>query len=378
MSDQEYSLTVKSAQSIHQLHAIRMRWLKWLSRPIVAVWNFISDCLSFVWNDLILLSYEGMKESFNHRYWAVSSAGLFVAFFLIIIFSILSLKTGNVLFYFAGALLAVLPVSWANAEIAGILEVKKNTGVEPELKEIPSQFGLGLKTVLLLSVFVGIILIMTVLQGLLDLAGLIPHAGFTLLGILAVPIIAASAVILFALIIIAFGTPILGPHLLENYESYKSFPRRVFDSSVSLIQFISHKWIDIFLISIPASFFAAVVSFIPAAILSASAGISYFIATGTLNFFESGFSPALQFMSLSSPESGIMSYVSGFFWSISISLLMAFAFSFSHASIASTFFHLYYRTSSMNFIKKIFGIIFMFLILFFSYRALRYAFGLLF
>ena len=52
---------MENTQTNHQLLAIRLRWLNWLSKPIVAIWNFIVESMSYVWS-IIKLAWAGMTE----------------------------------------------------------------------------------------------------------------------------------------------------------------------------------------------------------------------------------------------------------------------------------------------------------------------------
>ncbi|MDH5656042.1 MAG: hypothetical protein OEZ34_09055, partial [Spirochaetia bacterium] len=210
--ESKHSVLIKAAQKHHHLHAVRLNWLRWLSTPITAVWNFIADSFVSVWNYLVLTSWYAMKESLNYKLWILSGAGIFVSSIIILIFLFISLKTGISILAFIGILIGVLPVAWANSEIAAVISLKDTSSSEPTMTEIRQGMGTGMRSILTLFIFVAAIIILLGLETVLNLTGMIPHAGFIAFGILIVPLLILSAFILFAAVIIIFGTPLLGSH----------------------------------------------------------------------------------------------------------------------------------------------------------------------
>ena len=90
---------MENTQTNHQLLAIRLRWLNWLSKPIVAIWNFIVESVSYVWT-IIKLAWAGMKESINYRYWLIGTIGGSISVFLVLLFYFIGIQVREPTFFF--------------------------------------------------------------------------------------------------------------------------------------------------------------------------------------------------------------------------------------------------------------------------------------
>ena len=203
---------MENTQTNHQLLAIRLRWLNWLSKPIVAIWNFIVELMSYVWS-IITLAWAGMKESINYRYWIIGTIGGSTSVFLFLLFFFIGIQVGEPTLFSIGAVLSILPIAWTYAEIANLIQYKKQNGDDIELKSMKSALGNGLNAIKFFALYVATIVTMVIAQVVLDLLGLIPAVGPTFLGIIALPLVVASMLIILSVLILSFGTPILGVHL---------------------------------------------------------------------------------------------------------------------------------------------------------------------
>ena len=128
---------MENTQTNHQLLAIRLRWLNWLSKPIVAIWNFIVELMSYVWS-IITLAWAGMKESINYRYWIIGTIGGSTSVFLFLLFFFIGIQVGEPTLFSIGAVLSILPIAWTYAEIANLIQYKKQNGNDIELKSMKS------------------------------------------------------------------------------------------------------------------------------------------------------------------------------------------------------------------------------------------------
>jgi len=341
-----------NTQTNHQLHAIRMKWLFWLSKPIVAIWDFIVDSLSYVWA-IIKLSWMGMMESINYRYWLIATIGGSISVFLVLLFFFIGIQLKEEAIFFIGAVLSILPIAWTYAEIANLIRYKKQHGNDIELKSIKSVLGNGLKAIKLFALYAATIIIMVLAQVILDLFGLIPAVGPAFLGLFALPLILASMVIIFSILIIALGTPILGAHLLSESNVEGGIFSWFTKLSLSLIKVISKKWLDILMVSFPATIFGLLVTALPIALVGGSIALSMGIATGVVG------DNLDKLMSVISSQSdpGFFVYLGGFFLAISLSLLAGFVLSFYLSSFACTYYSIYNFYQEKRLFKKIFGLI---------------------
>ena len=343
---------MENTQTNHQLLAIRLRWLNWLSKPIVAIWTFIVESMSYVWS-IIKLAWAGMKESINYRYWLIATIGGSISVFLVLLFFFIGIQVREEALFSIGAVLSILPIAWTYAEIANLIQYKKQNGNDIELKSMKSALGLGLNAIKFFALYVATIIIMVIAQVVLDLLGLIPAVGPTFLGIIALPLVVASLLIIFSVLILLFGTPILGAHLLTENTVGGSLFSRFINSSVSLMRVISKKWLEIILVSFPASIFGLLITVLPAALIVSSIALSTGIATGVAQ------DNVNRLMSIVSSYSnpGFFEYVGGFFLAISVSVLIGFVLSFYLSSFACTYNSIYAHRNDKSFSKKIFGLI---------------------
>ena len=327
---------MENTQTNHQLLAIRLRWLNWLSKPIVAIWNFIVELMSYVWS-IITLAWAGMKESINYRYWIIGTIGGSTSVFLFLLFFFIGIQVGEPTLFSIGAVLSILPIAWTYAEIANLIQYKKQNGNDIELKSMKSALGLGLNAIKFFALYVATIIIMVIAQVVLDLLGLIPAVGPTFLGIIALPLVVASMLIILSVLILSFGTPILGVHLLAEKTVEGSLFSRFTHKSISLIRIISKKWLGIILVSFPASIFGLLVTVLPAVFIGSSIALSTGIATGVAG------DNVIRLMSIVSSysDAGFFEYVGGFFLAISLSVLIGFVSSFYLSSFACTYNSIY-------------------------------------
>tara|TARA_B100000073_G_scaffold9286_1_gene7835 strand:- start:294 stop:1370 length:1077 start_codon:yes stop_codon:yes gene_type:complete len=348
---------MENVNTNHQLIAIRMRWLNWLSTPIVAVWNFIVESMKYLWS-IIQLAWRGMKESINHRYWIIASVGGSVSIFLVLAFIFIGTQTGEPGLASIGIILAVLPIAWAYAEIANLIQYKKQNGKDIDLKDMKNSLGIGLNAIKFLALYVATIIIMIIAQVALDFLGLIPTVGPLFLGIIVIPVVVASFLIISSTLILSFGTPILGAHLLTEKTVEGSLFFRFLYKTRSLVKVLSKVWLEVILISYPAIIFGALVSLLPALLIGLSVGLSFGIATGiagdNLN----------SLLALVSPygKPALFEYLGGLFLAISVSVLGGIILSFYLSSFACTYELIYNNKNNISFSKKLFGLLIAFIV----------------
>jgi hypothetical protein len=343
-------------QTNHQLIAIRMKWLGRLKEPLQALWDFVIDSLMYAW-DITRLAWKGMKSSLNPRYWIIASIAGVLSVFLVLLFAYLGNLFKVKLLISIGGLLAVLPFAWAYAEIAGALKYKEDNGRDVEYSQLKSIMGTGIKAISNVGLYVAVFIAMIAVQIILDLLGKIPHAGPVLLSIFIIPLIAASAIAILSLVILTFGMPLLGSHLVLNTQEDKGFIKNFMSLSSSLIRVISKKWLDVILISIPMSFFAIVLSLLPAALLGGSIGLTSTIITVVTGKTGALGASMLKTFPMLFAAKGALGYVSGFFMVISFAVLIGIVMSMAVSSYASTYYALYTYERDISFFKKIVGLL---------------------
>ncbi len=298
---------MENVQVNHQLHAIRMKWLNWLSRPIIAVWDFIVDSFMYLWS-MITLAWNSFRKTLNYRYWVVSAAGVFASLLLIYLFFLLSYYSGQEVIIVIGIVLSVLPMAWTYGAVAFMLESVKDTDEALCLKNRKDLFAGGMKTIKFIVYYVLIIVALIALELLVDSAGLIPYAGLLLMGIFFLPLVIASALIILSALIIIYGLPMMATHVLKDDMAGKITPGKFMEMSWDLIKIIGNKWLDIAVVSIPALLFGILAALLPAMLLIGSllltgavggilgiyildfSNLSYYISNLTLS--ENGFEAA--------------------------------------------------------------------------------------
>ena len=339
---------MENLQTKHHLHAIRLQWLRWLSTPIIAVWNYIVSSLCYVWG-VLKMTWSGAKESVNIKYWLVSGAGLSIGVFIFMLSSILAAMTEAEWLIGIGIAALILSCAWINGAVAGLVKYKEDNGTFPE-EGIKGLLGNGKKAASFMVYYVFTIAAMIIVQILLSYFGQIPTIGSAFLGIFSLPMVIASAVAILCLLIICFGSNILGAHLLNEKVSEGSQSTFV-NTSVSLIKVIGKKWLDIIIASYPAIFLGYLLSFLPSILTGASVGISTSIAAGIAREGQWGLLRAM------GGHGGFFDYIGWLFLAITISILAGFVFSFMFSALSCIYYRLYNRDDKTPFIKKLSGFI---------------------
>ncbi len=337
-------------QTMHQLLAVRMNWLRWLAKPIKAVWDFIVDSLRYLW-EMVLLAWSAMKESLNYRYWIIAGIAGTAAFFLVGIFVLAGTIAGEQVLGVAGVVLSILVVAWLYAVIADVLNEKEQNGADIDPREIPGRLGRGFNAIALFCLYAVVIIAAAALQVALDFTGKVPVAGTVLIGIFLIPLVLCSAVIILSGVILVFGTPLLGAHLVKSPPEKQGFLKDFITLSVDLLKMIGKRWIDLLVVGIPATVCALLVSFLPMLLIYGSLGLSLGIMGGVTGL---GSNP--QALMGGFVAGGVVGYVSAFFFLVSLSVIFGAAVSFGWASISVTYYRLYSHETSAGIVKKLFAL----------------------
>jgi len=350
-------------QTKHQLHAIRMKWLFWLSKPIVAVWRFIVESLTYVWS-VIKMAWQGTKESMHYQYWILGTIGSTITAFLYLLF----LWIGNLVgieLMFIGVIIGYLPMAWSYAEIAALVKYRNQSGTLATWNEMKGMLGNGKKAVKFLLVYVLIIITMVVAELLLGLLGMIPVVGSTLLGILLLPLTIASSIIILSAIIIMLGYNLIGAHLLAVAEIEEpSRIKRWFKSSIIFLKVIGKKFPDLIAVALPVGIFAYLIAILPGLLTGASTGLSITVVAGlsdlvgsnTLEHTMNGLTGGVLWTDGSGP--GFFGYIGAFFAIVSLSILIGFVLSFLVSVCGSVYYYVYNTHYALPIIKKLCGVIF--------------------
>jgi len=337
---------MENLETKHHLHAVRLQWLRWLSTPIIAVWNYIVSSLCYVWR-VLKMTWNGAKESVNVKYWLVSGAGLSVGVFIFMLSSIVAAMTEAEWLIGVGFAALILSCAWINGAVAGLVKYKEDNGTFPE-EGIKGLLGNGRKAASFMVYYVFTIVAMIIIQILFSYFGQIPTIGSTFIGMFSLPMVIASSVLILCLLIIFFGNAILGAHLL-NEKASEGKQSTFVNTSVSLIKVIGKKWLDIIIASYPAMFFGYLLSLLPGVLTGASVGISTSIVAGIAREGQWGLMRAM------AGNGGFFDYVGWLFLAITISVLAGFVFSFMFSAWSCIYYRLYNNDDKTPFIKKLFG-----------------------
>lgn len=206
--DQQNTQDVATTQ---HLFAIRMNWLKWLMRPIRAIWRFIVFLARYFWSTCVI-AWQGMKQAWNLNYCLMGALGGAAATLLTMLGGYLAAVTHIYTFSLIGNILAVLPIAWTFGEISAMIKHKQETGQDQSLKE--HQFGNGIRVLKYIIIYVVVLVVLGGVQILLDLAGLIPGVGASAAGIVLLPNVISSVIMILTLILLYYALLVLPAHLL--------------------------------------------------------------------------------------------------------------------------------------------------------------------
>lgn len=365
----QYMVRIRGTQLNHQLHAIRMRWLRWLTRPIVAIWNFLVDSLIYVWS-LVQLSWEGMKASYHLACWIPATIGGGVSALIIFISLWLSILLENELLGRIGFILAFLPIAWSYAEIAVLLKFREDTGQNTPIRDIPSKMGNGIRALGILGSYVLISAILIGLLVLLTLLGKIPVAGSSLLALVMIPALLVSALVILSVLMILLGTPIIGAHVLLNISTESSLWKKFMRSTLDLMGIIGQKWTDLLLVGIPATFFALLISIPPLLLFYGSHRLFGAVTSSVL---DTPLQSVLDFQSLAG-DLEIMEYVSRGIQTFSFAILIGIVCSFAVANYASISYAIYGFRARQNLAKRLLGVLLVLLLLLIPLRLVTGSF----
>ena len=339
----------------HQLHAIRMNWLRWISTPITAIWKFIVESLTYGWH-IIKMSWEATKESLNSSYLKLSFIGSTIGFaFLLLSVWISGLAREESILYI-GVVLMYLPWAWSYAEIANLVHHRKKTGEIPAWPEVKAMLGNGMKAVKFLLSYVLVIIAMILLEIGFSLIGTIPAIGSTLLGLLIIPFTLASAIIIISAIIVMLGYTLLGAHLLESEEESKSSKiKGWFCSTLKYLKLIGCKYPDLMTASLPLVLFAYLVAILPGILTGGSMAISSSLVQGIQYEIVGWNNPFTELMGAiagGNRSTGGFAYIGAFFALLSLSVLAGFVFSFMNSVAGTIYYYVYNNSPKVSWIKR--------------------------
>lgn len=204
----------QEGQVFQHLFAMRMNWLRWLMRPIRAIWRFIVFLARYFWSTCVI-AWEGMKRSWNFKYCFIGAVGGAAATLVNMLGLYLAAVTRQAFIANIGAVVALLPIAWAFGEIAAMIKEKEDTGQDVPLRQ--HKFGNGLKVLKYIVIYVVVVVVLAAVQVALDLLGLIPGVGASVAGIVLLPNVLSSAIIILTLILLYYAMLVLPAHLL-HYE----------------------------------------------------------------------------------------------------------------------------------------------------------------
>ncbi len=234
----------------------------WFFKLFVPFWKiafnlFVYYLIKWPWW-IYRYSFQAIKKSFNWNILRISLTGSFIALVLIHLFYFLEVTLSINQLLFIGVILAILPVTWAFAEIASIRGQKL---LYVPFSEVRQKLRNGLESVRGLLFFITLFIVLLLIQTGLNILGWLPQNGIILAGVS----LNLSLLINIVLIILAFII-VFSIFILPTYRLYNEFNETSFNSIYNLLKHIVKRIFQYLIGFIPASFFA-VITIIPISFL---------------------------------------------------------------------------------------------------------------
>ncbi|MCK4907441.1 MAG: hypothetical protein KAS64_07820 [Spirochaetes bacterium] len=344
-------MSEKSNKVLH-LWAIRMNWLLWLGRPVVALWGIIASFFHYMWK-IIVISWKAMLSILNYRYWLLGGIGLSVAIFVVFLSYSLSIVLKLPWLFFLGLIFSILPIAWSFGEVAALIKKRDDTGEFIKIREAFWFSGSGFITAGIMFKYVIIASVFVILQMLLSMGGLIPEAGSLVYGVFLIPIILLSVIALLCGIVISFGLAVFPGYVLFSYKDQGGgFFKNLKIELKTILEIIKTKWFKILLSNIPAAIFSIIISIIPVLLLVSGGYITYMLNTdmGYLSPSFKGMSVLLMgtLKNLQLSDLSLLSVISTLISGISFSILAGLALGGAIATFGSIYFHIYKQNLSAS------------------------------
>ena len=339
---------MENLRTNHQLHAIRMNWLRWLATPIIAVWNYIASAFCWAWGT-VKIGWNGAKSSLDSNYWKVGTIGIAIGVYGLFLFIFMAIKLEVEFIMYPGFIVAFLAYFWTMGAVTGLFKYKKENGSFPE-GGVKSLLGNGMATMKFVLLSIAVIILAILFVAILALFGMIPGVGPILLGLFSLPMVLASAVIILITVMLWLGGPFVAAHTLHGQDGGGTFIGNYRQTCKSLIKIGAVKFIDWTIAVLPAFIIAYLVAILPGLLswssIFTSIGITAVVADMT---------DAMSFQYLQSMN-GFTGSLGIIFAAVTASLLIGFVNSFVFSAIWGAAYEVYGDSREVSIFKKIVGL----------------------
>ena len=339
---------MENLRTNHQLHAVRMNWLRWLATPIIAIWNYITSAFCWAWGT-VKIGWNGAKASFDSNYWKVGTIGIGMGLYGLFLFTFIAGKIEVLALMIPGFIFAFLAFNWTFGAVTGLLKYKKENGSFPE-SGVKPLLGNGMATVKFVLLSIGVVILSALFVALLSLFCMIPGIGPILLGLFSLPMFLASAVIVLILLMLAIGQPFIAAHTLHGKDGGGTFIGNYRETCKSLIKIGFKKLIDWSCIAcIPAAIVAFFIAILPG-LLSFYSGLTGLTITSGVAAMV-GSDAVMTFMDASSFTASI----GVLFGAVTACLVAGFVLSFITSAMWSAQYEIYQDSREASIFKKLIG-----------------------
>lgn len=335
--------------TVFHVFSVRMSWLRWLARPVIAVWRFLVSIGLYLWG-IVRLAWRALVDSLNYRYWFLATVGTALAAFFVLSFYLLGNRLQLPYLVYLGGLIAILPLGWSFAEIASLLRRKTVSDSDFTIAQIRYQMGDGYRAVRILLKYVFFVVLFAGLQILLSSVIAVPLAGNFLYSLLMVPIAFFAFLTLVCTVLLVFGLAVFPVHVIYSQpEQGSGFLQRQVREVSSLLRIIRRRGLKIVLAQIPGVVFAAFITLFPVLVVGGSLLLYYFLTeqAGSLMGALANIPKSMQWLEqVVIGRWDIWGALTAFFLALSTSVLLGLLLSLFHSFYASLYFHIY--SESMN------------------------------
>lgn len=333
-----------------QLLAVRMSWLKWLCTPIRLIWFVTGETARAFWR-LVMIAGSGIRAGYHKEVLKKSIMGGSVFFAVLLVSAYLGFLANAPVIAGVGVALGFLPLAWTFGEATAAAKAREEKDSNSEPFWIDRKTGM--KTAIHGALDAVIIALLLAIQALLSLTTTIPGLGLVFLGLIMVPNLAISVLVILTAVLLCFSIAVLPSQLVAHVDvNVDRDPVRHFGSvnrqMLSTLKTRSY-WLQVLFIA-PAGIIMALLASIPMLILvfsglSMSLGVSGMV----LQFAHAGENPLGAIASLVpgsffNPEMLSITAKAGIFLCvIALSVVLGLAFSPFWSGLASMYYKLYQK-----------------------------------
>lgn len=330
------------------LFAIRLNWLKWLSKPIQLVWFVIVQAALAAWR-LITISVTALKGCYSRLLLTRSAIGGSVFFALILLGFYFAELTSAIAFIPIMLAISVLPLAWTIGEAVSVAKVRFDGNSDPKANAVP--LGNGMTVARNMALYVVIIVAALVGQALISMLMSIPKIGPVLMGVILIPNVLLSIILLMACILLVFGIIVLPSYfLMEKKSDEKKVFKRFLHINVSLLSTLrSHSyWIQLLIIIPFAVLFSIIVAIPIMVLMGAGTGISVAVMGAVTSFSNTAQESLMALTQVTSGSFGLYMFstsakIGMFFIILAFSIVMGVGASPMLGGLASIYHNLYRR-----------------------------------